>query len=30
MKDNFSLFLAVLKFFTTEYKSSVVKLEKYC
>ena len=30
MKCNFSLFLTVLKLFTTEYKSSVVQLEKYC
>ena len=27
MKCNFSLFLTVLKLFTTEYKSSVVQLE---
>ena len=30
MKCNFSLSLTVLKLFTTEYKSSVVQLEKYC
>ena len=30
MKCDFSLFLTALKLFTTEYKSSVVQLEKYC